>query len=105
MAADTGILTVSVTSGFAAGWLVPRLKDFQDAHPEIDLQIVTGNGLADFSRDGVDVAVRHGLGRYPGLCSDRVFAVELVPGRRADAGRQIRRAEISRRTDALAARA
>ena len=25
---NTGILTVSVTSGFAAGWLAPRLKDF-----------------------------------------------------------------------------
>ncbi|WP_158816265.1 transcriptional regulator GcvA [Methylocapsa sp. S129] len=79
VSADTGILTVSVTSGFAAGWLVPRLKDFQDAYPEIDLQVATGKGLADFSRDGVDVAVRHGLGRYPDLCSERVFAVELVP--------------------------
>lgn len=78
-AADTGILTVSVTPFFAAAWLVPRLKDFQDAHPEIDLQVTTGNALADFSRDGVDVAVRHGLGRYPGLRSERLFAVEVIP--------------------------
>ena len=77
--ADTGILTVSVTPAFAAGWLVPRLKGFQDAHAEIDLQVVTGKALVDFLRDGVDVAVRHGLGRYPGLRSERVFAVELVP--------------------------
>jgi LysR family transcriptional regulator, glycine cleavage system transcriptional activator len=68
-----------VTPAFAAGWLVPRLKGFQDAHPEIDLQVVTGKALVDFLRDGVDVAVRHGLGRYPGLRSERVFAVELVP--------------------------
>ena len=79
MAADTGLLTISVTSGFAAGWLAPRLKDFQDAHPEIDPQIATGKGLTNFSRGGVDVAVRHGLGRYPGLNSDRIFAVELTP--------------------------
>jgi LysR family glycine cleavage system transcriptional activator len=77
--ADTGLLTVSVTPFFAAAWLVPRLKEFQDAHPDIDLQVVTGNALVDFSRDSVDVAVRHGLGRYPGLCSDRVVAVEIVP--------------------------
>jgi len=76
---DTGILTVSVTPFFAAAWLVPRLKEFQDVHPEIDLQVVTGNALVDFSRDGVDVAVRHGLGRYPGLRSERVLAVEIVP--------------------------
>jgi LysR family glycine cleavage system transcriptional activator len=79
VSAETGILTVSVTPFFAAAWLVPRLKEFQDAHPDIDLQVVTSNALVDFSRDGVDVAVRHGLGRYPGLCSERVVAVEIVP--------------------------
>lgn len=78
-ATDRGILTVSVTPFFAAAWLVPRLKRFQDAHPDIDLRIVTSNALVDFSRDGVDVAVRHGLGRYPGLHSDRIVAVEIVP--------------------------
>lgn len=79
VSADTGLLTVSVTPFFAAAWLVPRLKEFQDAHPDIDLQVVASNALVDFSRDSVDVAVRHGLGRYPGLCSDRVVAVEIAP--------------------------
>src|SRR6185436_13908195 len=79
VAAESGILTVSVTPLFAAAWLVPRLKEFQDAHPEIDLRVLTDKGLVDFSRDGVDVAVRHGLGRYPGLRSERLVAVEVVP--------------------------
>jgi len=79
VAAETSLLTVSVTPFFAAAWLVPRLKAFQDAHPDIDLQVVTSNALVDFSRVGVDVAVRHGLGRYPGLWSERVVAVEVVP--------------------------
>src|SRR5207244_253248 len=77
--ADTGLLTVSATPAFAATWLVPRLKDFQAAHPGIDVQVVTGKALVDFARDGVDVAVRHGLGRYGGLRSERIFAVELIP--------------------------
>jgi LysR family glycine cleavage system transcriptional activator len=75
---DVGVLTVSVTPFFASAWLVPRMASFQSVHPEIDLQIVTGNALVDFSRSGVDVAVRHGLGRYPGLRSDRVVTVEMV---------------------------
>jgi LysR family glycine cleavage system transcriptional activator len=79
VSADTGILTVGVTAFFASAWLVPRLQAFQDAHPDIDLQVVTSNTLVDFSRDGVDVAVRHGLGHYPGLRSERVVAVEIVP--------------------------
>jgi LysR family glycine cleavage system transcriptional activator len=77
--ADGGLLTVSTTPFFAAAWLVPHLKDFQDAHPAIDVQLATSNTLVDFSRDGVDVAIRHGLGRYPGLRCDRVLVVEIVP--------------------------
>jgi LysR family glycine cleavage system transcriptional activator len=79
VSAESGMLTVSVTPFFASAWLVPRLRSFHDAYPEIDLQIVTSNTLADFSRDGVDLAVRHGLGRYPGLVSERIVAVEIVP--------------------------
>jgi LysR family glycine cleavage system transcriptional activator len=77
--AETGILTVSATPFFASAWLVPRLKSFHDAHPDIDLQVVSSTALADFSRGGVDVAIRHGLGRYPGLISHRVLTVEIVP--------------------------
>ncbi len=79
MPAETGILTVSATPFFASAWLVPRLKSFHDAHPDIDLQVVSSTALADFSRDGVDVAIRHGLGRYPGLSSQRVLTVEIIP--------------------------
>ncbi|MEO5756268.1 MAG: transcriptional regulator GcvA [Mesorhizobium sp.] len=76
---DTGLLTVSVTPFFASAWLVPRMKGFQEAHPRIDLRVSTSNTLADFSRSGVDVAIRHGLGRYSGLRSHHVVAVEMVP--------------------------
>lgn len=78
VSSDGGVLTVSTTPAFAAAWLVPRLKDFQDAQADIDLQISATKSLVDFSRDGVDVAIRHGLGRYPGLHSERIFAVELL---------------------------
>jgi LysR family transcriptional regulator, glycine cleavage system transcriptional activator len=77
--ADSGALTVSTTTFFAAAWLVPRLKHFQELHPDIDVQLVTSNALVDFSRQSVDAAVRHGMGRYPSLSSDRVLTVEMVP--------------------------
>jgi LysR family glycine cleavage system transcriptional activator len=76
---DSGILTVSAAPFFASAWLIPRLTAFQDAHPDIDVQIVTGKALVDFAQGGVDVAIRHGLGRYPGLRADRLLAVEIVP--------------------------
>ncbi|GER17000.1 transcriptional regulator GcvA [Variovorax boronicumulans] len=76
---ETSVLTVSSTPFFASAWLVPRLKSFQEKHPNIDLQVLTSKMPADFSRDGVDVAIRHGLGRYPGLSSQRVLTVEIAP--------------------------
>lgn len=76
---DSGVLTVSATSFFASAWLVPRMASFRDAHPQVDLQVVTSNALVDFSRSGVDVAFRHGYGHYPGLRSDHVLAVAMVP--------------------------
>jgi LysR family glycine cleavage system transcriptional activator len=79
VANETPVLTISVGPFFASAWLVPRLSDFQTAHPDIDVQIVTGKTLVDFERDNVDVAIRHGLGRYPGLRSDKVLAMEIAP--------------------------
>lgn len=76
---DSGTLTVSCTPLFATAWLVPRLQDFCERHPGIDVRLLTGNALTDFVRDGVDAAVRHGLGRYPGLHSERVVALQTVP--------------------------
>ncbi|KRE00677.1 transcriptional regulator GcvA [Bosea sp. RAF48] len=75
---DSGLLTVSTTPFFASAWLVPRLSSFRTAQPSIDLQIVTSNALVDFSRSDTDVAIRHGMGRYPGLRSDRVVTVEMI---------------------------
>ncbi|NIA69263.1 LysR family transcriptional regulator [Pelagibius litoralis] len=56
-------ITLSVTPSFATKWLVPRLGNFARAHPDIDLQTVASERLADFQSDGVDIAIR--LGRPP----------------------------------------
>ena len=55
-------LTVSVLPSFAVKWLVPRMSQFQQLHPGIDLRITAADRLVDFVRDSVDVAVRFGAG-------------------------------------------
>ena len=55
-----GRVTISMTPSFAAKWLMPRLGRFAEAYPDIDLQIVASDGLADFRSDGVDLAIRQG---------------------------------------------
>ena len=72
-------LTVSVLPSFAGKWLVPRLGRFRVAHPDLDLRISASSELVDFARDDVDVGIRMGSGRYPGLRVDRLFGESLVP--------------------------
>lgn len=66
-AGRTGVLTVSVAPSFAAKWLVPRLDSFREAHPELDVRVSASVQLVDFAREDVDLAIRYGPGRYPGL--------------------------------------
>ena len=75
----SGMLTVSAPPAFAASWLVPRLGRFRARHPEIELSIATTRRLTNFVADGVDVAIRHGLGRYPGLQCDRIAPIAMIP--------------------------
>lgn len=75
----TGRLTVSTSPNFAAKWLVHRLGGFVSAHPEIDLRISANPQHVDFARDDVDLAVRHGEGRWPGLHAVRLYEEELFP--------------------------
>jgi len=72
-------LTVSAPPAFAVSWLVPRLGRFRERHPDIALRVGTTRGLANFGADGVDVAIRHGLGHYPGLRCDRIAAIAMIP--------------------------
>lgn len=37
------VLTLGVVGTFATGWLLPRLADFQAAHPDIELRLQTHN--------------------------------------------------------------
>ena len=76
---NAGVLTVSAPPAFAASWLVPRLGRFRTRHTDIDLNVATTRGLANFAADGVDVAIRHGLGRYPGLRCDRIASIAMIP--------------------------
>lgn len=60
-------VTISTFSSLASRWLMPRLQSFAAAFPAVDLQIETTARLVDFAREGVDLGVRFGAGRYPGL--------------------------------------
>lgn len=76
---SSGLLNVSTSPNFAAKWLVHRLGRFSEKHPDIDLRISASMHHVDFAREDVDVAVRHGDGRWPTLHASRLCAEELFP--------------------------
>lgn len=78
-AGDSRTLTVSVTPAFGAKWLVYRLPRFWEQHPEIDLRVHHSIQVADLRHDDVDIAVRFGAGRWPGLTSEFMLRVDYAP--------------------------
>lgn len=58
-------LTISVLPSFASRWLMPRIGRFIVEHPGWEVNVESTPTLVDFVRDGVDVAIRFGRGRWP----------------------------------------
>jgi LysR family glycine cleavage system transcriptional activator len=57
--AGSRVVVVSTPPAFTSKWLVPRLHRFAQEHPEVELRIASSAAYANFSVDGVDVAVRN----------------------------------------------
>lgn len=72
-------LVVSTEPSFAASWLVPRLGGFTALYPDVEIRVEASSKLVDWRRDRVDVAIRHGLGDYPGLNATHLMAPVLIP--------------------------
>lgn len=76
---DTGTLTVTASSSFAAKWLVPRLNRFQAQQPDIDVRISANDNVVDLLQGDFDVGLRYGTGRYPGLHVELLLQNEVFP--------------------------
>jgi LysR family glycine cleavage system transcriptional activator len=72
-------VTVSLLPVMAARWLVPRLPRFKARFPRINLHVKTGQALANFKSDGVDIAIRFGSGDWKGLRAIKLLREEFFP--------------------------
>jgi DNA-binding transcriptional LysR family regulator len=73
------VVTVSVLSSFASLWLLPRLPEFGALHPDIDVRISTSERRVDLEAEGIDCAVRSGVGGWKGLSAELLFPQLLAP--------------------------
>ncbi|GAL24962.1 glycine cleavage system transcriptional activator GcvA [Vibrio variabilis] len=76
---EKGALTISLPPSFAIQWLVPRLADFNEQEPDIDVRIKAVDMDEGSLTDDVDVAIYYGRGNWPGLRADKLYQEFLVP--------------------------
>ena len=73
------VVTVGAVGTFATGWLLPRLPAFANAHPRIDLRLLTNNNRVDIAGEGLDFAIRFGDGAWHGTEAVPLFSALLSP--------------------------
>ncbi|CAO3438962.1 LysR substrate-binding domain-containing protein [Azospirillum endophyticum] len=72
-------LTVRATPTLSNKWLLPRLRSFLDAHPDLELRLDGTNEPTDFTREAVDIEIRHGAGQWPGVFIEGLVEERFIP--------------------------
>ena len=73
------VLTVRATPSLATKWLLPRLSEFVDQNPKLEVRLDGTNEPTDFTREDVDLEIRHGEGHWPGLFVEGVARENFLP--------------------------
>lgn len=79
LARGQSLLKVTADAHFAAKWLMRRIDSFRTVRPDIELRFDISYDVRDFDVDDVDIGIRFGAGKYPGLAADRLFDNVLIP--------------------------
>ncbi len=72
-------VTLSVSTAFAAYWMVPRLAEFRAAYPDIDIRVQTTDKDVDIVAEGTSLGVRRGSGDWPGYESGWLARESIFP--------------------------
>jgi DNA-binding transcriptional LysR family regulator len=72
-------LYVHSAPSIASLWLMPRLKAFAQAHPEISLNLSAAHTHSDFALGQADIDIRYGVPQWPDLVIEPLFVEQIVP--------------------------
>jgi LysR family transcriptional regulator, glycine cleavage system transcriptional activator len=78
-AANHRPLRVSATNAFAGRWLVPRLPDWSQIHPNCALEVIGTDDVLDLSTGEADVSIRYAFRRPSGLVVHELFHDRFYP--------------------------
>ncbi|MBN3851777.1 LysR family transcriptional regulator [Paraburkholderia sp. Ac-20340] len=95
-----GKLRVNVDPFFSKIVLSPRIGQFVERYPELELDLITRDELGDMIADGFDLAVRFGVPRPSTLVARKLLETRIVtaasPGYLKKRGRPLKPADLER---------
>lgn len=72
-------VTITCTIGIAGLWLLPRLRDFQQAQPSVDVRISANDRVEDLRGEGIDLAIRYCTQETASDGAERLFGEMVAP--------------------------
>jgi DNA-binding transcriptional LysR family regulator len=72
-------LYVHAAPSFASLWLMPRIRAFATAYPDISLNLSAAHTPSDFALGQADIDIRYGLPQWPDLVVEPLFEERIVP--------------------------
>ncbi len=76
---EEGVLSITTVQSLGGQWLAPRLGEFQIAHPRIAVRLEASSRVVDLAREGLDIALRGGQGRWPGMTAHFLIPAVQTP--------------------------
>lgn len=70
-------LRLKVLPTFASAWLIPRMADFINRHPDVDVAIETSSRNVDFDREAFDASIC--AGDFDALSADHLTDIRTTP--------------------------
>lgn len=72
-------LYVHSAPSLASLWLMPRLRAFAQAYPDISLNLSAAHTHSDFALGQADIDIRYGVPQWPDLEVEPLFEERIVP--------------------------
>ena len=72
-------LVVRVSASFGVRWLGPKLADFINNNPGIDLHIDATSELTDFEKEAVDIEIRYAMEPISGMVCEPIIVDRVLP--------------------------
>jgi len=72
-------VTFACSDAFATMWLIPRMPDFWERHPDIAVDHLISDNARDYRRAEVELRVRYGLGAWADETAELLFDDRIYP--------------------------